>query len=265
VYQGLVYHDGVENKRFVYLGGGVFLTGNGDVRGSADFVIKKKGQGFFIVNRYGKGRPIEAISKEEIERAVEELFSMKGFLFLNRIGLYFCPAGLFILLAMGTRWLTDYKKIFLISSTGMAAVFLLAIWYVNLTGNRPPDAGRLKSAALSSDGLSVAYYLYDKKEVPEPYIPFVEMMTKSESTALRYWGAYFQGILGDPKDTQTLLTLMKDPHPNVRYMAARSLYGLIREGSFRHLLIPLLTDPSWYVRCRVFSLFLDAGTIPAPA
>lgn len=265
VYQGLIFHEGIKNERFLYLDKGIFLTGKKEVKGAVDFVISKQGEGFFIKNRYGKAIPIESINITEIEKAIGELFSMKGFSLLNKIGLYFFPAGLLILFLMGIKLLTDNKKIFVISSTGIASALVLFIWFVSLTGNNPPGDDRLKSVELSRDGLSIAYYLYAKNEIPEPYIPFVKMMTKSESPSLRYWGAHLLGILGDKKDAQTLISLLEDPSLNVRYMASHSLYTLLKEESYRTLLIHLLKDPSWYVRCRIFSIFLNTGTIPSPA
>ncbi len=265
VYQGLIFHEGVKNERFLYLDKGIFLTGKKEVKGSADFVISKQGETFFIKNRYGKAIPIESISISEIERAIGELFSMKGFSLLNKTGLYFFPAGLLILFLMGIKCVTDNKKIFAISSMGIASVLVLFIWFVSLTGNNPPRDDRLKSVELSRDGLSIAYYLYEKNEIPEPYIPIVKMMTKSESLSLRYWGALLLGILGDKKEAQTLIPLLENPFLNVRYVAAQSLYLLLKEKSFETLLIRLLTDSSWYVRCRIFSIFLNAGTIPSPA
>jgi len=265
VYQGLIFHEGVKNERFLYLDKGIFLTGKKEVKGSADFVISKQGETFFIKNRYGKAIPIESISISEIERAIGELFSMKGFSLLNKTGLYFFPAGLLILFLMGIKCVTDNKKIFAISSIGIASVLVLFIWFVSLTGNHPPRDDRLKSVELSRNGLSIAYYLYEKNEIPEPYIPIVKMMTKSESLSLRYWGALLLGILGDEKEAQTLIPLLENPFLNVRYVAAQSLYLLLKEKSFETLLIRLLTDSSWYVRCRIFSIFLNAGTIPSPA
>ena len=265
VYQGLIFHEGVKNERFLYLDKGIFLTGKEEVKGSADFVISKQGEAFIIKNRYGDAIPIESISISEIERAIGELFSMKGFFSLNKIGLYFFPAGLLILFLMGIKSVTDNKKIFVISSMGIASILVLFIWYVCLTGNSPPIDDRLKSVELSRDGLSIAHYLYGKNKIPESYIPFVKMMAKSESPAMRYWGAHFLGVLGDEKEAQTLISLLEDTSLNVRYFAAHSLYTLLKEKSFETLLIRLLTDPSWYVRCRIFSVFLDAGTIPSPA
>ena len=105
-----------------------FLTGKKEVKRSADFVISKQGEAFFIKNRYGKAIPIESIQVNEIAKAIGEMFSMKGFSFLNKIGLYFFPAGLLILFIMGIKFVAHNKKIFFISSIGIASVFILFIW-----------------------------------------------------------------------------------------------------------------------------------------
>jgi len=265
VYQGLIFYEGIKNERFLYLDKGIFLTGKKEVKGSADFVISKQGETFFIKNRYGKAIPIESINISEIEKATGELFSMKGFSLLNKTGLYFFPAGTLILFLMGIKCVTDNKKIFAISSIGIASILVLFIWFISLTGNNPPRDDHLKSVELSRNGLSIAYYLYEKNEIPEPYIPYVKMMTESESLSLRYWGALLLGILGDKKEAQTLIPLLENPFLNVRYIAAQSLYLLLKEKSFETLLIRLLTDASWYVRCKIFSIFLNAGMIPSPA
>ena len=265
-YEGLIFHEGIKNEKYIYPGKGVlFLSNSKKIKGSADFLISKQEKGYFVENRYGRSMPVESVTEKEIEKAIMELFSMNGFLFLNKICLYFFPAGLFILSIMAIKWLTDNDKIFILSSTIIASFFILFIWSISLTGNNPPKKDSLKSVEISRDGLSIAYYLYQKREIPEPYMPLVKMMALSESTALRYWGAYFLGILGDPEEAQTLMTLMEDPSLNVRYRAAQSLYRLLKQGSFRPLLFRLLTDPSWYVRCKIFSVFLKAGTIPSPA
>jgi hypothetical protein len=265
IYEGLVIHEDPKNEKFIYLGNGIFLSGKKEAKGSADFVISKQGKGLFITNRYGKETPIESINGREIAKAISQLFSMQGFRFLNKIGLYFFPAGLLILLLIGLKWLTENKKVLLISSTGIASVLVLFIWYVSLTGNHPPEGDALNSVKVSQDGLSIAYHLIGKKEIPEQYIPIIKMMTQAESPALRYWGAYFLGMVGDAKEAQTLMTLLADSYLNVRYQAAQSLYWLLKERSFRPLLIRLLKDPSWYVRSKIFSIFLRAGMIPSSA
>ena len=60
-------------------------------------------------------------------------------------------------------------------------------------------------------------------------------MADSESIALRYWGAKLLGKTGKVKDAKILMVLMNDTSPNVRYAAARSLYWLLKEKSFRFL------------------------------
>ena len=265
IYEGLIFDEEIKDEKPIYLGKGVFLSGKKEVQDSADFAISKQGEKLFISNRYGRIIPVESLNKEGIEKAISGLFSMNGFLFLTKICLYFFPAGIFILVLMGIRCLTDSKKTFIISSTSIASILVLFIWYITLTGNNPPGGNALKSVEVSRDGLAIAYYLYKIQDIPEPYIPIIEKMTESESPALKYWGAYLLGALSDVKKARILMTLMEDPHLNVRYRASQSLYWVLKEGSFRPLLIRLLTDSSWYVRCRIFSVFLNAGMIPSPA
>ena len=115
----------------------------------------------------------------------------------------------------------------------------------------------------SCNGLVLAHYLRSQKTIPQKYMGYVQGMCRADSAALRYWGAYLVGRHGDATDAPTLIKLMEDPSLNVRYTAAQSLYLILREQSFGPLLKRLLTDPSWYVRCKVFSTFLSAGAIPS--
>ena len=264
VYEGIIFHNGIKEERPVYLGNGLFLSGNRKVKEYADFVISREGENYVITNRYGNKTSIASFQAEEIEKAISNLFTMKGFLKLNNIGLYFFPAGLLIPFLMLVKWLTDNKKVFILSGTGITTILILFIGYVSLTVRNPPKSDDLKSIELKREGLSIAYYLNNNKEIPEPYIPIVKKMARSESPSLRYWGAYLLGMLNDSKEVQTLIKLLNDPFLNVRYMAAQSLFNLSKEGSFGHLLNLLFTDPSWYVRCKVFSIFLNAGLIPSP-
>lgn len=265
VYEGLVFYEDVKGEKPLYLGEGVFLSGKKELRGAASFVISKTGEKLLIENRHGKTAIIDSIDTKAIHEAMETLFSMKGFLLLNRAALYFFPAGVLCLCLVGVKWLMNDKRAFTLSAIGLGSVLLLFIWSVSLTGNTPPKGDRLKSATLSQDGLSIAHYLDKIKETPEAYRPFVIKMTKSESAVLRYWGANLLGTLGDRHEAQTLMTLIEDPCLNIRYTAASSLHRLLGEESFRPLLMRLISDPSWYVRCKIFSVFLRAGVIPSPA
>jgi hypothetical protein len=218
-----------------------------------------------MTNHTGKAVPLASLSRDDIEGAVDRLYAMRGFLKLTRLGLYFFPAGLLLLIVFGVRWVSAGGSAFLLSGTSIAAALLLFIWSVTLTGNRPPPADVLESERLSRHGLALAYYLSSQKTVPETYMTYVLGMCRSKSSALRYWGAYLVGRRGDSNEAPTLVELMEDPSLNVRYRAAQSLYLLVKEQSFGPLLKRLLTDPSWYVRCKVFSTFLSAGAIPSPA
>ncbi|MFH1337016.1 MAG: HEAT repeat domain-containing protein [Candidatus Zixiibacteriota bacterium] len=264
IYEGLIYYEGFQDEKPAYIGKGIFLSGKKEVEPSSDFSITKEGEKFFIKNRYGKKITLPSTNVEEIEKAIERLFSMKGLLLLNKIALYFFPAGFFILFLVVIKWITKSKKIFIFSGSGLATALVIFIFYLSLTGNNPPKSNSIKSMNLLRYGLSIAYDLSNMSEIPEPYIPVIRKMAVSESPALKYWGANLLGVLGDPKEAQTLIDMLNDPSLNVRYMAAVSLFKLLKEGSFSHLLIRLFNDPSWYVRCKVFSVFLNAGLIPSP-
>jgi len=265
-YVGLLFHSGSHGERFVYPGKGVLiLTGDAAHRDAADFVIAQEGEHYVMTNRTGKAVPLDSTGRDHIERAIDQLYAMHGLLRLARIGLYFFPAGLLLLIIFGIRSVSASRSVFFISGAGVATALLLFIWSVALTGNRLPPEDGPASARLSRHGLALAYYLSSQETVPETYMTSVQGMCRSESPALRYWGAYLVGRRGDPNEAPTLIKLMEDPSLNVRYTAAQSLYRLLREQSFGPLLKRLLTDPSWYVRCKVFSTFLSAGAIPSSA
>ena len=265
IYQGLVFSQEIKDGKNHYLGNGLFLTGDERAKASPDFVLSKEAERFHITSRYGKTLPLDSVAPKEMERSVRDLFTMKGFLYLTKISLYLFPAGVLILFVMAVKGITGSRRAFAISVAGTTILLTLSIWYITLTGNRPPRVDSLKSPLTTGEGLAISYYLYQKKEIPATYVPIIKLMTQSESTALRYWGAHFLGILGDEEEAKRLAALIEDRSPNVRYRAAQSLYHLHKEKSLNSLLMRLVTDPSWYVRCKVFSLFLEAGMIPSPA
>jgi hypothetical protein len=265
-YMGLVFCEGTKGERFVYPGKGLLiLNGEAKHRAAADFVVDQEGARYVMTNRYGKAAPLASLSRGDIEGAIDRLYAMHGLLRLARIGLYFFPAGLLLVIIFGIRWLSVSRWAFFVSGTSIAAALLLFIWLVTLTGNRLPPEDVLESAPRSRPALALAYHLRSQKIIPETYMPYVREMCRSESPALRYWGAYLLGRRGDSTEAPTLIKLMEDPSLNVRYTAAQSLYRLRREQSFGPLLKRLLTDPSWYVRCKVYSTFLSAGAIPSSA
>ena len=265
IYEGVIFHEGIKNKKYIYLGKGLFLSGKKELKETSDFIISKDGTKFNIISRHGKMMPVGTINITEIENKIDELFSMKGFLFLNKIGLYFFPAGVIILFLMGIKWLTDNKKIFIFSNAGFASILVIFILSISFSGKSPPNNNFTESGDLSSQGLATAHYLYQKKEIPEAYMNVVKNMAGSGSPALRYWGAYLLGTTGNINESKILIPLLEDPFLNVRYTAALSLYKLLKQESFRYLIARLFNDPIWYVRCRIFSVFIDAGMIPSPA
>jgi hypothetical protein len=265
IYQGVLFDEEIKDGKTYYLGKGLFVAGDPRLKGVADFEIGRETNRLFLVSRHGGRVAVPPTNPPQVEKGIEQLFSMKGFLHLNRTGLYFFPAGMLMLLLLGIRWLTDSRRVFALS-LGIVSLFLISfILYVSLTGNRPPGKDRIKTMDISRDGLSVAYYLYHRNEVPESYVPFIRAMARSESPVLRYWGANLLGVRGDKSDADRVAALLEDPVPNVRYTAAQALYRLLRKESFNALIPRLTSDPNWYVRCRVYSLFLEAGMIPSPA
>lgn len=264
IYMGIVFDERTKDEKPLYMGHGIFLSGNPGVKNNADFNLFAHGNGLTLQNRYGNRLALTSLASEELKKAVIGLFSLKGLLKLNTIALYFLPAGCLILGLMCLKIFIKTPKAFSLWSIGLGLAMLVFIWSIHLTGNSPPDEKEINSVSPIRDGLSIAYYLDSRKKIPAAYFPVVKKMAQSESIALRYWGAIFLGRLGDVREAKTLMALMEDPCPNVRYMAALSLYRLVREGSFKPLLIRLVTDPSWYVRCKIYSVFLKVGMIPSP-
>ena len=265
VYQGVLYDPGIKDGNVYYVGKGVFVAGNPAIKGFSDFTITKQGNGFSLESRHGKKVAAESLTPKDVEKAINSLFDMKGFVLLNKIGLYLFPGALLILIALGIRWLTKSQKAFVISVGALGVVMVSSIWVVSLTGNRAPAPDQLSSSDISNRGLDIAYYLDKKREIPPSFVPSVRRMTQSQSPALRYWGVHLLGACGTKEDVSKVIQLLEDPVPNVRYTAAQSLYKLNKTESFSSLIPRLLSDSSWYVKCKVYSLFLQAGVIPSPA
>ena len=264
IYVGLIFYEGLETEDLIHLGNGLFLSNKKNIKESTDFVLAKENEKYILTNRYGKRIIIDSINLKAIEEAIGRLFTMNGFLVLTKIGLHFFPVSLFLLFLIGVKCLTNNNTIAIISSVLTVAIIILFIWFVNLAGNHLPKMDKLKSYELQKYGLSMAYHLYQKSKIPENYAPIINKMAGSESIALRYWGAKLLGKTANAKDAKILLALMDDASPNVRYAAAHALYRLLKDKSFRVLRPRLLNDPSWYVRCSLFSIFLNTGTIPTP-
>jgi hypothetical protein len=265
IYQGVLFDKDVKDGNVYYIGQGIFVTGNPVMSGSADFQISRDGDKAFLTSRYGQRTGIGPVAPLEIEKAIGSLFSMKGFVKLNTTSLYAFPAGLLILIGFGMRSITGDKKTLVVPLGFIGLLMISFIWIVSLTGNHPPDQRRLEGVNISKEGLSLAYFLDRKREVPQPYGPAVKKMAQSDSPVLRYWGVHLLGVRGNREDVNKVRQLLEDPVPNVRYTAARSLYRLIDKESLNALVVRLVSDPSWYVRCKVYSLFLEAGMIPSPA
>jgi len=264
IYQGLLFDEEIKDDKVHYLGNGIFVAGAPKIKGYADFKITREEGGISLTGRDGDKVMLSAISLLEVERGMKALFGMKGSVQLSRVGLYGLPAGMFIILMMGVRRVSENRKLFLGILLALGFFLILTIGYVSLTGNRPPEADRLDPSDVGSHGLSAAYYLFEKRKVPETYLPAIQAMIYSESAALRYWGTTLLGLLGDPREAAKLIPLLEDEVPNVRYTSAQALYRLLKNKSFKVLLPRLLSDPNWYVRCKVYSLFLEAGKIPSP-
>jgi hypothetical protein len=264
IYQGLLFDKEIKDGNTYYVGHGVFVTGNPAISGSADFEISRGGGRAFLSNRFGKRVAVDSITPQGIERGITALFGMKGFVSLNKISLYAFPGAFMILIIMAIRWISGDKRVFVISLSSTGFLTIAFIWIVSFTGNSVPTHHQLATMDISRQGLSVAYYLHVKNEVPHIYGPTVVKMVYSESPALRYWGAHLLGIGGNKEDVGRVKSLLEDPVPNVRYTAARSLYRLIDKESLNSLFGRLVSDPSWYVRCKVYSLFIEAGMIPSP-
>ncbi len=262
VYGGLVFFKGLEGP-FRHMGQGLVMSGDAKTRRGADFVVSRVNGGHVIEDRHGNKTSLSGIERAEILQKTAGLFAMNGFRTLNRISLYAFPAGLLVLPFFVLRMVTDRRKPFLVMSLAMGLVMVVFIGAVSITGTRgaPPT-----NAALSEDkgaALSLAYDLYERKELPSEFVPAILGFTRSDSVALRYWGARLLGYRPDDTDRKALLVdLMEDPSPNVRYAAAVSLHNILRADSFEHLLSRLLDEPNWYVKCIMFSAFLRSGTIP---
>jgi len=265
IYMGLIFMDGLKEKRPVYLGQGVFLSGDKKVKEAADYQLVRENGGLYLVGRYGNRADIGELNAKDIEEAARNLFHMKGFLLLNRAALYFFPAGCLILCLAFLKFFSSSRILFSLVSVGAASVLAAFILIVSLTGTGTLKED-IKGIALPKDALAIAYHLFHQREIPSSYLPVIEKMTRSESISLRYWGAYLLGRLKQPSpNPKQLLALLKDPSLNVRYTAAQSLYRILGKKSLNPLIVGLLKDPSWYVRCKIFSIFLKAGMIPSPA
>ena len=262
VYEGLVYWDEFKMP-FHHLGKGLVLSGEPLVKPGADFIVTTDNGRVVMANRYGERAEIPSPGPESIRAAADSLFTMHGFKNLTRVALYAFPAGLlmapFFLLRLATR----SRKAFGIQGGVVGLGLLIFIGVMSLTGvsrDRPTPAEALHSKNAS---LGLAYEFDDRRTVPAEYVPAVLAWGRSESIALRYWGAKLLGYVpADPEYRSRLDELLNDPSPNVRYAAALSLVHMLRVASFNTLLPHLLNDPNWYVRCIIFSAFLRSGTIP---
>ncbi|MBN2125227.1 MAG: HEAT repeat domain-containing protein, partial [Deltaproteobacteria bacterium] len=265
LYQGLMYDENIKDGKAYYVGYGLFAVGNKKIAHAADFSLARGGETVSLISRYGRRVTLKQFSPEELDRAVMQLFDMRGLLRLSSAALYFFPAGVLILCLLTLRAFTVRRKPFLVFCAGLTLILLSFIGYVTLTGNSPPSRPPAGPQDLSGEGLPLAYYLFQRKQVPAAYLPAVRWMTQSGSEALRYWGANLLGVAGDKGEAQRLIGLLEDPSPNVRYTACIALNKLLKQESFPYLAPRLLTDTNWYVRCRVYSIFLKAGLIPSPA
>ncbi|MEW6664820.1 MAG: HEAT repeat domain-containing protein [Thermodesulfobacteriota bacterium] len=265
IHQGLIFDENIKDGKAYYVVDGVFAAGNKSAEAAADFTLTRDGETFSLTSRQGRRVALKELSPSEIEQAISRLFDMRGLLRLSSAALYFFPAGVLILCLLVLRVYTLKRKPFLLFCAGLTLILLSFIWYVTLTGNRPPSQPPATPESLSRQGLPLAYYLFQQKQVPAAYVPAIRWMIQSESEVLRYWGANLLGMRGDKGETQRLIGLLEDASPNVRYTACISLYKLLKQESFQYLAPRLLTDTSWYVRCRVYSIFLKAGSIPSPA
>jgi hypothetical protein len=265
IHQGLILDENIKDEKAYYVGDGVFAVGNKKFESAADFVLTRERETVFLSNRNKKRVALKELSPAEIGKAITSLFDMGGLLRLSRVALYFFPAGVLILCLLILRMCTERKKPFFLFCGALTLFLLSFIWYVTLTGNRPPSRPPTTPESLSREGLPLAYYLFQQKKVPVAYVPAVRWMIQSDSEVFRYWGANLMGMVGDKGEAQTLIGLLQDVSPNVRYTASISLYKLLGQDSLQYLVPRLLTDTSWYVRCRVYSIFLKAGLIPSPA
>jgi len=265
IYQGVLFDGGINDGKTYYLGNGLFLAGDPRLKGIADFELIRASNQLLLAGRHGGKVAIASVAPSDVEKGIRELFSMKGLFLLTRLSLYFFPAGILLLLLIGIRRLTDSRRFFLAFLVLMGLFLIFFIWTVSLTGDKPPGKGQPGAVDVSKDGISLAYYLYQRNEVPESYVPAIRSMARSDSPVLRYWGAHLLGVRGNRDDADIVRGLLDDSSSNVRYTAAQALYRILKNESLSALLSRLISDPNWYVRCRVYSLFLEAGMIPSPA
>ncbi len=262
IYEGLVFQEGFESP-FHHLGRGLVLSGNPSVKRNADHRVERRDDGHEMVNRYGDRKPLPDVSEEAIREAALSLFSMNGFKTLNRISLYAFPAGLLMVPFFALRMITKRRKPFLVMSLSIGIGLVVGIGAVSFVGASRTAATDGKVPADLDSALGLAYDLYERREVPAELVPAIRQFTRSDSTALRYWGAKLLAYAPvDSTHDRRLTTLLEDPSPNVRYAAGLSLYRLLGKNSFEHLLPQLIEDPNWYVKCILFSAFLRSGTIP---
>ena len=239
------------------------MSGDVKVRRGADFVLTRVNGGHVMENRYGNKASIADMGREDIFHKTGELFTMNGFRTLNRISLYAFPAGLLVLPFFILRMATERRRPFLVMSLAIGLVLVVFIAAISITGSSHAAPAEAASPEDKGASLALAYELFERKEVPPEFVPTILRFTRSESVALRYWGARLLGYCPDgPDHKTTLIGLMEDPSPNVRYAAALSLYNILRVDGFEQLLSSLLRETNWYVKCIIFSAFLRSGTIP---
>jgi hypothetical protein len=262
VYEGLVFLEGFEDP-FHHMGRGIVLSGNPSVQRAADYVVEQQAGRIELVNRFGDRISIPDTGRKSILRGVYGLFTMNGFKSLNRFSLYAFPAGLILLPFFALRMVTERRGPFLALSLVVGLGLGVFIGAIHLVGHSRPSTVEGTSPADLDAALGLAYELYQPRDVRENLMPVVQAFARSESTALRYWGAKLLAHgPGDPDPEEHLIQLLEDPSPNVRYAAGLSLYDLLGKESFEHLLPRLIRDPNWYVKCILFSAFLRSGTIP---
>jgi len=264
VYQGLVYQGTYNGRPFQHLGNGLVLSGRKSVEKGADFRVEQNGQETVLINRYGERISVASTDAKTLRAEAERLFAMKGFKQLTRISLYAFPAGLLMGLFLGVRLFAESARVFLGVgvSVGLAGVILIAV--ISFQGSHRLETKPGKDL-LNDKGraLAAAYAFYEQDRLPEEALPMAQDMLKADSVAIRYWGAKLLGVHGFNSTSPALLIeCLEDPSPNVRYAAALSIYRILGEASLRILLPSLLEDPNWYVRCMIFSKFLQSGTIP---
>jgi|GEM_PF-7039313 len=262
VYEGLVYQEGFQTP-FHHLGRGIVLSGDPSVKGKADYVLEKKNGAYELASRYGDRKPLAETGEAGVIQAASSLFSMGGFKTLNRISLYAFPAGLLVLPFFFLRTATPRRGPFLVMSLSIGLGLVAAIGAVSLVGASRPAPEDLTAAPDTGVALGLAYDLYERRDLPPDLVPTIRQLTRSDSIALRYWGAKLLAYAPEgPDHDQTLIRLLEDPSPNVRYAAGLSLHRRLGVDGFEHLLPRLIRDPNWYVKCILFSAFLRSGTIP---